>query len=183
MGNSLGDQFLKMGLVDKKKLKSAKKQKHKQSVQTAKTGELSESQKQAKQAQQQKTERDREINRQNQLQAEKKAIAAQIKQLIDMNKLSREGAEIKYNFTHTQKDGVSKIKSLYVTSQMSEQLSKGLLAVVSLNDGYELIPRIVADKISLRDESSILVCNQIDEEDIQEDDPYADYQIPDDLMW
>ncbi|MDX2350229.1 MAG: DUF2058 family protein, partial [Porticoccus sp.] len=63
------------------------------------------------------------------------------------------------------------------------QLSKGLIAVVRLNDQYELVPAVVADKISQRDESIVLVQNQANKDDSGEDDYYADFKIPDDLMW
>jgi uncharacterized protein YaiL (DUF2058 family) len=44
------------------------------------------------------------------------------------------------------------------------------------------VPAVVADKIKQRDESVVL-SQQAVNTDIDEDDPYADYQIPDDLMW
>jgi uncharacterized protein YaiL (DUF2058 family) len=49
---------------------------------------------------------------------------------------------------------------------------------------YELVPAIVAEKIKQRDDSYVLVMNdKIQEETSTNDDPYADFQIPDDLMW
>ncbi|NVP03123.1 DUF2058 family protein, partial [Photobacterium damselae subsp. damselae] len=47
----------------------------------------------------------------------------------------------------------------------------------------ELIPAVVADKIAQRDQESIVVNNTVDETVVDEDDPYADFVIPDDLMW
>jgi len=60
---------------------------------------------------------------------------------------------------------------------------RGLIAIARLDDGYELIPAAVADKISQRDGSAILVHNTRSASDLAADDPYAAYQIPDDLMW
>ena len=48
---------------------------------------------------------------------------------------------------------------------------------------YAIIPASVADKIAQRDESSIVLNNALSQEAQDEDDPYADFKIPDDLMW
>jgi uncharacterized protein len=64
-----------------------------------------------------------------------------------------------------------------------EQIARGILAVAKLGAGYEVIPRIVADKIVLRDEKAVLVANVKAAQQTDEDDPYKDYVIPDDLMW
>ncbi len=46
------------------------------------------------------------------------------------------------------------------------------------------MPAGVAEKIRQRDESVILLLNtRSAAEQVEEDDPYADFQIPDDLMW
>ena len=46
-----------------------------------------------------------------------------------------------------------------------------------------MIPKIAANKIIERDDSFIVLLNDIQHEQNNEDDPYADYQVPDDLMW
>lgn len=183
MANSLGDQFLKMGLVDKKKLKSAKKEKHHQAVQQSKKGVLSEAQKQVQLEKQQKQQRDKELNQQKQAQAQAKAIAAQIKQLIQMNCQPRDGGDVKYHFTHTMSDGKQLVKSLLVTAQMSKQLADGYLSVAFDGDNYQVIPSVVAQKIAQRDASALIVFNESSESTEEQDDPYADFQVPDDLMW
>jgi hypothetical protein len=45
-----------------------------------------------------------------------------------------------------------------------------------------LVPRVIADKIAERDPSMVVRVNKASTE-IPADDPYAAYQIPDDLMW
>ena len=40
-----------------------------------------------------------------------------------------------------------------------------------------------AQKIAQRDPQVVVVLNQYEPTPVDEDDPYADYQIPDDLMW
>jgi uncharacterized protein YaiL (DUF2058 family) len=46
----------------------------------------------------------------------------------------------------------------------------------------ELVPRVIADKIAERDPGLVVRVNKTKTE-IDDDDPYAAYQIPDDLMW
>jgi uncharacterized protein YaiL (DUF2058 family) len=176
---SLQEQLLKAGIVDKQKAKQVEQEKRKQTKQSHKGHtQVNETKELAKKALAEKTVRDREINRQREASAELKAIAAQIKQLIEVNRIDRQGGETAYQFT----DG-TKIKKIYVSPLLHNQLSKGLIAVVRLNDQYELVPAVVADKISQRDESIVLVQNQANKVDSSEDDYYADFKIPDDLMW
>jgi uncharacterized protein YaiL (DUF2058 family) len=46
-----------------------------------------------------------------------------------------------------------------------------------------VVPKAVADKIHQRDARYVIVSNTVSAETAAEDDPYADYKIPDDLMW
>jgi len=41
----------------------------------------------------------------------------------------------------------------------------------------------VAEKIRQRDQESFIYIAENASQEVEEDDPYADYQIPDDLMW
>ena len=176
---SLQDQLLKAGMVDAKKAKQLSKEKRKAAKKQPKGQvQVNETREQVKKAAAEKAERDRQINRQNQDVAEARGLAAQIKQLIEMNRIGREGGETAYQFP----DG-NKIKKIYVTPQLLAQLSKGRIAIVAYNGAYELVPAPVALKIQQRDTSHVLVLNEASTEVVDEDDPYADYQIPDDLMW
>lgn len=176
---SLQEQLLKAGIVDKKKAKQVEQEKRKQKKQTHKGHkQIDETKELAKKALAEKTARDREINRQREAVAELKAIAAQIKQLIEVNRIDRKDGEMAYQFS----DG-TKIKKIYVSPLLHNQLSKGVIALVRLNDQYELVPAVVAEKIRQRDESIVLVQNQASNDETDEDDYYADYKIPDDLMW
>ena len=180
MANSLQDQLLKAGLVDGKKAKQVKQAKKKQKKQQRKSGAqvLDENKQAAEQSRAEKVERDRELNHQRDEEAQIKAIVAQIKQLIEMNRLSKGEGDVAFNFV----DG-KKIKKIFVSDEVQKQLSKGRLAIVSLNDQYEIVPTPVAEKIRLRDSSSIILCNETVVIEDDEDDYYADYKIPDDLMW
>jgi len=171
--------LLKAGLTDKQSVKEVRKQKQKQAKKPKdQRGEMSESARQAEQTRLEKARRDKELNRQRQQSADNKAQLAQIKQLVQHSKINREDGELAYNFTLH-----GKIKKIYVTEDQQKQLARNHIAIVSLsNDQFELVPRLVADKIMQRDAAYVI--KQKDEEVVDaHDDPYADYQIPDDLVW
>jgi len=180
MGNSLLDQLKKSGLVDEKKAKQAQKAKHKQARQLKgkQAKSLDEGKLRAQQAQAEKVARDRELNQQRKQAAEQNAIAAQIRQLIEMNRIDDNDGEIGFNFT----DG-NTVQRLYVTEKLRDQLVRGGLAIAKLEGRYDLVPAAVAEKIKLRDPSRVVLCNVAQPGASDEDDPYADYQVPDDLMW
>jgi uncharacterized protein YaiL (DUF2058 family) len=180
MSISLRDQLLKAGLVNQKQAKQVGKDKQKQQRLAHKGHiELDDSQQRAAQeAQAEKVKRDQELNRQQQEKVEAKARAAQIKQLIEVSRLPKLTTEDYYNCVDDKK-----VKRLCVNTLMRNQLSNGFLAIVHHAGGYEVIPREAALKIQERDPQRIVQMNVKTEEVAAEDDPYAAYQIPDDLMW
>jgi uncharacterized protein YaiL (DUF2058 family) len=178
MANSLQDQLRKAGLVDSRQLSAVTKEKKKQEKQQRKhkIETVDETKQNAQQAREEKAERDRQLNFQRDEEARAKAIVAQIKQLIGISELPRTGAELPYNFT----DG-TRIKKILVTADMQDRLSNGRLAIVKFDEHYSVVPKAVAEKIRLRDPAYVIVSNTVTADDA--DDPYADYKIPDDLMW
>lgn len=176
---SLQDQLLKAGLADEKKAKAIRNEKHKKRKQQPKgTVEVNEAEVRARQAREEKAERDRQLNLQRQKEAEKKAIQAQIRQLVDTNRLDRSRGETSYQFVHDRK-----IKKIFVDDTMVDQLSRGRLAIVFVNGAYEIVAEGVARKIMERDENAVVVLHDRKSDDQGDDDPYAGYEIPDDLMW
>lgn len=176
---SLQDQLLKAGIVDQKKAKQIKQEQRKEARSRPKGQvQLDESKEQARRSIAEKVQRDRELNKQQQAEAEKKAVQAQITQLIRMNRIDRQSGDVAYQFT----DG-SKIKKIYVTRKLQDELSKGRLAIARLGESYELLPAPAAQKIMQRDEQTIVLLISNNNVEVDEADPYADYQIPDDLMW
>lgn len=169
---SLQEQMLKAGLVNEKKLKKAKKGSKKSRVQAREAKAAAEQNLAAQK------ERDKELNKKRDEEQLAKAIKAQVKQLIEMNRLTDHEGEIKYNFT----DGTL-VKALYVDDLAQTQLSKGILSIARYEDSYALIPSSVANKIAERDQEAIIQNNTASEETLDEDDPYADFVVPDDLMW
>lgn len=176
---SLQEQFLKAGLVDKKKIKQVSHEKNKQKKDERRTGTQSvdEVRLAALETQRKNAERARELNAQRDAAARQKAITAQIAQMVQQSRQSRGGGDIAYNFTHD-----SKIKRLLVSAAVRADLVAGRLVIVCLGESTELVPKVVADKIAERDASLVVRVNKTNTEP-DADDPYADYKIPDDLMW
>ncbi len=169
---SLQEQMLKAGLVNEKKLKKAKKGSKKSRVQAREVKAAVEESKRQQQ------ERDKELSEQQNQARLSKELKSQIKQLVEMNKIDLGDGEIKYNFT----DGTL-VKSLYVVETVRKQLVSGVLAIARFNDGYAVIPSAVANKIAQRDEETIIDQKEPESDIPAEDDPYADFVVPDDLMW
>jgi uncharacterized protein YaiL (DUF2058 family) len=66
---------------------------------------------------------------------------------------------------------------------MREQIAIGHLAIVKLNRHYEVVSAEVAEKIKARDVASVIVHNTTVPAAENKDDLYANYQVPDDLIW
>ena len=179
MSNSLQDQLLTAGLVNEKKLKQHKRSKKKQAKQQPKGQQVvNEASELARQTREERAARDRARNQALQREAHAKAIAAQIRQMIEVNRIDRSRGKEPYQFA-----AGAKIKKIFVSDEQLQQLSRGQIAIVALDDQFELIPAVVAAKIAEREPGAVLVMHQKGEQQQDEDDPYADYPIPDDLMW
>lgn len=181
MAKSLQEQLLGAGLVDKKKAKknakAMKKQEHLQ--RTGQDNELDVAKEKAEAARLKKAEQDRELNRQREAEAQQKALQAQIKQLIDTNAIASEYGDIKYQFVGRD----NKVKQLYVDQAIWDRLSRGQLAIIAQGKSHAVIPVPVTEKIRQRDDNIFIYIAENQSEQLEEDDPYAAYQIPDDLMW
>ena len=176
---SLQEQFLKAGLVDKKKVKQANQEKSQQKKVERRTGTqtVDEVRLAALETQRKNAERARELNAQRDAAATQKAIMAQIVQMVQQSRQSKGKGDIAYNFTHD-----NKIKRIYVSAAVQADLIAGRLVIVCQGENIELVPKIIANKIAERDASLVVRVNKTSTE-VDADDPYAAYQIPDDLMW
>ncbi len=177
---SLQEQLLKSGLVSSAQAKSVKSDKRKQTRQQRQNNVevVDEAKHLAQQAQAEKIERDRELNQLRGQQDRKKQLAAQIKQIIELNRLPRDAEGLAYNFTDN-----NKVKRLYVSEAMRDQIADGRLAIVKLGTGYEVLSADAARKIQQRDAASVIVFNDQNKAADVVDDAYAAYQVPDDLIW
>jgi uncharacterized protein len=177
---SLQDQLKMAGLVDDKKAKELKraKQKEEKLARKGKKGKAApdEIKRELQQAKSEQAARDRQLNDEKNARAQRTAAAAAIKQLIEANAISQ-GGDKKYSFADT-----GKIKQLWVSGQQVDQLGRGQIAIVRHAEKYALVPSVVADKIMQRDPQAVVSRAEQNKTPAAED-PYADYQIPDDLDW
>ncbi|AVF34968.1 MULTISPECIES: DUF2058 domain-containing protein [Rahnella] len=175
---SLQEQLLKAGLVTSKKMAKVEKTAKKSRVQAREARAAVEENKKAQ------LERDKLLNEQQKQAALSKEYKAQVKQLIEMNKIDIAKGDIGFNFTDN-----NLIKKIFVDKTTQAQLISGRLAIARLiaektgESEYAIIPAIVADKIAQRDANSIVLNSALSQEEQDEEDPYADFKVPDDLMW
>lgn len=175
---TLQEQLLKAGLVSSKKMDKVQRTAKKSRVQAREAREAVEENKKAQ------LERDKQLSEQQKQAALSKEYKAQVKQLIEMNRVDISKGDIGFNFTHG-----NLIKKIFVDKTTQAQLISGRLAIARLvvessgESQYAIIPASVADKIAQRDANSIVLNSALSQEEQDEEDPYADFKVPDDLMW
>jgi len=172
---TLQEQMLKAGLVSGKKLEKVQRTAKKSRVQAREARQAVEENKKAQ------LERDKQLNEQQRQAVQEKEYKAQVRQLIEMNRIVIGRGDIDFNFTDN-----NLIKKITVDKATQAQLISGRLAIARLitdKSEYAIIPASVADKIAQRDASAIVLNSALSQEEQDEDDPYADFKVPDDLMW
>lgn len=195
MGKSLADQLLKAGLVDQKKVKDVQKAQRKQAKQqkqgkAAKSVATDESQARLARQRAEKAERDRQLNLQRQAAEKRKALQADIRQILEKHAVHPDG-DIRFNFTESQLVAgktTKKVKQIYVSKKDQDKLAAGVLTICRDKDRFVLVAAEVADKLLERDASIVVfraerAGTNKTEDQSDEDDPYKDYVVPDDLMW
>ncbi|MEZ2903025.1 DUF2058 domain-containing protein [Acinetobacter terrestris] len=175
--NALQAQLLKAGLVDNKKAKKLSKQ----AVHEQRTGQSNEAELKAKIAQdkQEKLAKDQALDLEKKRLLQGKELKAAIIQMINQHKIRDIDGEVSYQFIDE-----SKIKKIYLNQQIYNALVSGSLVIAKESEGYAVLPKALADRINVKMEGFIIVNNSEKNEQItDEEDPYAAYVIPDDLMW
>ena len=153
MGNSFQEQLLKAGLVSKKQVKKARHEKRvtKQNKKGKKPTEESSIAREERLAHE---ERNRELNRQRNEEKKRREKIAQVKQLIETNRvtLKERDDDEPYYFVVGKR-----IKKLFLSEKISNQLTNGQLAIVKWEGKFELVPASAAQQIATRDKKSIMV--------------------------
>jgi uncharacterized protein len=183
MGKSFQEQLLQLGLVDKKKASQTKKQQHQTKKQISKAGKkhvaVDENALLVQQAEEKKKARTRKLNFEREKKLQKRAEDAQVKQLVEQHRLAKDDKGIAYRFTVN-----NKIQRIFVAGEIADKLSDGRLGIVGLADQFEVIPRSIVDKIqSISDRVFVSINAASAPKDSDPEDPYAGFEVPDDLMW
>ena len=182
MAGSLFDQLKKSGLVNEHKAKQIKKEKYqqtkKQKGQQAEPLE-NEAAKLAAEAARLKAEKDRQLNLERQQQQAEKAKQAELKQILQSNQLKGFEGELTFNFADDKQ-----VKTLQVNAKTQKGLINGRIRIARLDGAYVLIPDTAVEKVELRDASALIPFADKDDSISKEDqDYYAKFEIPDDLVW
>lgn len=179
MRNPLQEQLLKAGLVNKAKAAQVVREqakKHKGKGPAAPSAEHLDAQR----LQAEKAERDRALAAERNAQVRVNEARAQVRQIVEAHKVKREG-EITYRFT----DGDT-IRDVLVNEALRAQLASGTLVIVRHDQGYELLPRVAADKVVERDVTTIVLDHgraEAGSGNDADDEYYKQFQVPDDLIW
>lgn len=178
MAKSLKDQLLEAGLGNRQKAHQAEQQQRKQARQQGQQRAVEAARQQAERAQTEKAARDRELNQKRELAAARKALAAQVNQLVEAHRIDVSGGDEPYRFVH---QGV--IKSFYARPEQHEGLARGSLALVRYRRAYALVDRATAEKVAERDPTALALLHDPAAASPALDDEYAAFQVPDDLKW
>ena len=179
--NPLQEQLLKAGLVKKSQVAEVAKAQVK--ARHAKGGGgPSEIQREAERARAEKAERDRALEAERKAQARVNELRAQARQIITDKAVPRTG-ESEYRFTV---DG--SIRTLLVNEDLRRKLSSGALVIARIDDRFELLPREAGIKVRERDAAMIVLDHgqgsEAPAEALSDDDAYyAQFKVPDDLVW
>lgn len=179
MGNSFKEQFLKKGLVTQKQANKAINEKNisRSKKRKKKTREDDEIQRKIQLARDEQSARSRELNRQRDEAAKEKEIQGQIRQIIKQNFIEIEG-DNPFHFVDNKK-----IKKFYVSKEIAGGLGNGKMAIVKQDEQYFVVPAKAGRQIRERKAESLILLNSSVKKELDPDDPYAEFPIPDDLEW
>ena len=179
--NPLQEQLLKAGLAKKSKVAEAAREQQK-ARQAKESTESDRIRREAERARELKAEKDRALEAERKARARAAELAAQARQIIQDKKLPRSG-ESEYRFSA---DGA--IRTVLVDDDQRRKLSAGSLVIARHGERYELLPRAAGEKVRERDATLIVLdhgqASAAPVETSSEDDAYyAQFKVPDDLVW
>lgn len=191
MSGSLADQLLKAGLVNEDDVKRARskpkrpankgKGKHKKgktaTKPAGKAGEI---------ANKEATKALSTAERVSQQSAEKKAQQAHTEQRRLMNLRIAEilkeqpvqdpAGEVRFSYVYQDK-----VRNIYLSEEQRQQLLKRELAITVIKAKTKLIPATLVEQILAIDPERFV--HLVEDEQTDENDPYAEFKVPDDLTW
>lgn len=184
MAKSLQEQLLQSGAAKPKQAKKARREKAQSEKAARRAGktpaEQQELARQVAQAEARKREHDRQLNAEQKAQREARELDHSVAQIISRNRVASAADDrdsVAYSYTIA-----THIHRIEVSDSQRRDLAAGRLAVARHRDSAALVPRSVAQRLMEKIPEQVwLVCAE--EESPDADDPYAEYQVPDDLMW
>jgi uncharacterized protein YaiL (DUF2058 family) len=182
MAGSMFDQLKKAGLVDKNKAKQHKRDKYQQAKGNKAKKHvkiISESADLVAKVKQQQLEKDQALNKQRKVELGQKEKQAQCVQIIQSNQIKDIAGEEEFSFA----DGTA-VKTLNVKADIRKKLVAETIRIARFKGGFVLITAEAAERIIQRDENFLISNSKKDDGLSDEDrDYYAQFEIPDDLVW
>jgi uncharacterized protein YaiL (DUF2058 family) len=182
MSLSLREQLLAAGLVSKKQVeqveKSQAQQQHKEKKSVGKAPPPKPPSA-AQKAQEAKAARDRELNRKKEEKAARRARAVAINQLVEQNRIPRvedESPEF-YHFVDA-----AKVRRIAIKDNTRDRILRGELLVARYRGFFALVSKEGAEKIRAIDANAVLD-TKAEPKPADENDPYKDFVVPDDIKW
>jgi uncharacterized protein YaiL (DUF2058 family) len=187
--NALQAQLLKAGLVKKSQVSQVANQQAKARVDkhdpkaAAIAAEAELARIEAEKARLEKVERDRQIAAERNAERRANELRAQARQIIADKKVLAKG-EAEYRFN----DG-EVIRTLLLTEAVRKQVIDAALVIVRDGEGYCLLPRVAAVQVRERAPELIVLDNagrdyvEPSTGNAEDDAYYAQFQVPDDLVW
>jgi len=184
MAKSLQEQLLQSGLAKPKQVKKARREKAVSEKAARKEGrapaEQQALQQQVAAAEAEKRERDKRLNAEQKAEREARELEHSVAQIIDRNRVAAQAdseEQVPYSYTIDKQ-----IRRIEVSNEQRADLAQGRLAIVRHRDVSSLVPKAVAARLMEKVPAQVwLVTSK--EESVDADDPYAEYQVPDDLVW
>ncbi|NRD73968.1 DUF2058 domain-containing protein [Shewanella sp. VB17] len=180
MANPFQEQLLKAGLVSKQKVQKAQTQKRRNRKAKVDDGSAELKQQIAEQKQAQAI-KDKTLNEQRfEAASEKGLVRGLVTEFTRLAIKLPNSGEVKFNYHFG-----NKIFALYVDDKLQSQLLNGQLGIVRYEETSYLVPHKLVERVNMLVPQwcGYLWVKDEKNQDIEEDDPYADYVIPDDLMW
>ena len=177
---SLQEQLLKAGLANKQNAKQIRSEKRKKNKAVRKGQVSAETglQEQLKAQKSEQADKDLALNKDIKASLDHKAELAKVKQMLTQLQIKDFAGELAFNYVQQ-----SKVKTLYVNDVNQNALIKGRIGICVFEQTIYLIAAKAIEIIKSVDQKYVLLLNDNQPVEVDEEDPYADFEIPDDLMW
>lgn len=189
MSSSLQEQLLKAGIAKPKQAKKARRDKAQRNKAARKSSKAGKPVQAAEQelsreidaAHAAKRAADRQRAQAANAAREQRETKRQAIQIIQANRVDIEApAEDEPAYSYTIK---GRIRKLPVSRDQRRRLAEGKLAIVRYDGQTSLVDTVTAERLETIIPKSVFRNSPEQGEATDPDDPYAGYEVPDDLMW
>jgi len=188
MAKSLQEQLLASGVAKPKQAKKAKREKVRRDQAARRDGKTPDEKKALEaeivRAEAAKRDRDRQLNASQKIERETREQAQSATQIIDQHRIKAgaqkgdKGENVAYSYTVG-----GKVRRIEVSAGQQRDLAAGRLAIVRHRDKTSLIPRAAAERLPASLSEAVWLLSREGKAVVDPDDPYAAFQVPDDMMW